>query len=47
MFVVVVKSDQNDQWNVLNFYIYNFGKKYNFEQGGIVHLTRDLLGGGR
>ena len=29
------KSDQHDQWNVLNLLTYNFGMKNNFEQGGI------------
>ena len=38
------KSDQHDQWSVLNLLTYNFGMKNNFEQGGIVPLTRALLG---
>ena len=32
------KSDQHDQWNVLNLLTYNFGMKNNFEQGAIVPL---------
>ena len=32
------KSDQHDQWYVLNLLTYNFGMKDNFEQGGIVPL---------
>ena len=32
------KSDEHDQWNVLNLLKYTFGIKDNFEQGGIVPL---------
>ena len=38
------KSDQHDQWNVLNLLTYNFGMKNNFEQGGIVPLRTVIFG---
>ena len=41
------KSDQHDQWNVLNLLTYNFSIKDNFQQGGIVPSTHTLLGEGQ
>ena len=40
-------NDQHDQWSVLNLLTYNLGMKDNFEQGGIVSVTRAPLAGGR
>ena len=37
-FFFLGKSDEHDQWNVLNLLTYTFGLKDNVEQGGIVPL---------
>ena len=42
--ILLEKSDQHDQWNVLDLLTYNFGMKNNFQQGVIVPLTGQLLG---